>query len=142
MSETNATLKAPGADAAQVAQDGFPVKRGDFLDYRLSASDAEAVNRRRTTGKSIAQRLKDKLWPEGAQAHVGLHVVEGDLFPLLVVSVAISAGSDEPTEYHVSGQAFLDGNDVFWVRGVREGIAPGQWASMNLTEPILIAPSA
>ena len=110
---------------------------GRIVHYRLSADDATQINRRRTSGKSIAERMKayvspdisgpprvpsdDPLpppveairiaaWPAGAQAHIGNEAKEGDTFPMLITK----CWGDTPTA-SVNGQAFLDGNDV---RGV------------------------
>ncbi len=79
---------------------------GRIVHYRLSASDAERINRRRAF---VVSNLLS--WTRGAQAHVGSHVAEGDTFPMLIVLVC---GSDSV----VNGQVFLDGNDVFWATDV------------------------
>jgi len=91
---------------------------GEIVIYSLSAKDAEAVNRRRTTGTSIATRLKQKVsvgtfaWPAGAQAHIGETVKAGDQLPLIIVKIG---------EKGVSGQVLLPGNDVLYVVDVKEG---------------------
>lgn len=101
--------------------------------YRLSFEDAEKINRRRTDGRSIAERMKTTLsvpfgvdprnkiaaWPEGAQAHIGERVGEGYDFPAIVVRVK--------TDGTVNLQVLLDGNDVFWAEMVVEGNGPGMW---------------
>jgi hypothetical protein len=94
---------------------------GRILHYRLTASDAQAINRRRTSGASIADRMKQDppAWPAGAQAHIGNTASEGDTVPLVVVR-AWSSG--------VNGQALLDGNDTLWVTSAEEGTEPGTWA--------------
>ena len=96
--------------------------------YTLSQQDADAVNRRRTNGSSIATRMKASPaeWPAGAQAHIGNTAAAGDVVPLVVVRVW-------PNEFGegipgVNGQAFLDGNDALWVTSAREGTEPGTWA--------------
>lgn len=101
---------------------------GRIVHYRLSAEDATQINRRRTTGASIAARMKtllhtvsdtdDKVlgWPVGAQAHIGNEVKEGDTFPMLIVRVW-----GQSPESAVNGQVFLDGNDVFWATSVCVG---------------------
>lgn len=102
---------------------------GRIVQYRLSAEDAEQVMRRRTTGKSIADRMKmigsDSIpaWPQGAQAHIGNDVVEGDTFPMLIVRVW---GDTETSS--VNGQVFLDGTDVLWVTSVSVGEGPHTWS--------------
>lgn len=111
---------------------------GRIVHYRLSADDAAQINRRRTTGKSIAERLlwsplgrhQDAIpahaehgtvraWPAGAQAHIGNDAKEGDVFPMLITKV----WGDTPTSA-VNGQAFLDGNDVLWVTSAAVGEGP------------------
>ena len=111
---------------------------GRIVIFKLTKEQAEQVNRRRTTGEKIADRMRngttqlqdcvllsDQVWPRGAQAHIGTNVKEGDEFPMVVVRSLISNHS-EP-KYYVSGQALLDGNDVLWVRDSVEGTEPGQW---------------
>lgn len=108
---------------------------GRIVHYRLSADDAAQINRRRTTGKSIADRMKASAvaieggappivaWPYGAQAHIGNDVKEGDVFPMLIVRVwGPMAGSA------VNGQVFLDGNDVFWATSRTVGDQPGTFS--------------
>jgi hypothetical protein len=107
--------------------------------YRLTALDAEVINRRRTTAQSIAQRMKMEVpyisdsmekrppvhaWPEGAQAHIGNRVQEGESYPMLIVRVWGTG-----PESKVNGQVHLDGNDVLWVASIHVGIEPGtyQW---------------
>ncbi len=104
------------------------ITTGRTVFYTLSDDDAMKINRRRTNGGSIAERMKadPKQWPEGAQAHIGNHANSGEVVPLLVVKVW-------PNEYGegvpgVNGQAFLDGNDALWITSAKEGTEPGTWA--------------
>lgn len=103
---------------------------GRIVHYRLSADDASQINRRRTSGVSIATRMKTFAqspqdgtfvygWPEGAQAHIGNAVAEGDTFPMLITRV----WGDNPSSA-VNGQAYLDGNDVLWVTSACVGSGP------------------
>ena len=99
---------------------------GRIVHYKLSADNEQAINRRRTTGNAIADRIAEEKWPLGAQAHIGNTAREGDVVPLMIVRVW-------PDEYGVgvpgvNGQAFLDGNDALWVTSAREGDGPGQWS--------------
>ena len=102
---------------------------GRVVHYRLTAQDVEQITRRRTTGKSIADRMKYgddpqlKAWPAGAQAHIGNYVHEGDTFPMLIVRVW-----GPSAESAVNGQVFLDGNDVFWATSRTVGDQPGQFS--------------
>jgi hypothetical protein len=94
----------------------------------LTADDAIQINRRRTTGKSIAERLQQeatnfvKAWPAGAQAHIGNEAQEGQMYPMLITRV----WGDTP-ESAVNGQVFLDGNDVFWATSRTVGDQVGQF---------------
>lgn len=98
---------------------------GRIVQYRLSMDDADAINRRRTDGASIAARMKYgddpqlKAWPAGAQAHIGNGVKEGDTFPMLITRTWGST-----PEAAVNGQVFLDGNDVLWATSVCVGEGP------------------
>lgn len=104
---------------------------GRIVHYRLSAQDVEQIMRRRTTGASIAERMKVQVsqvetatpilgWPTGAQAHIGNDVAEGETYPMLIVRVWGTG-----PESAVNGQVFLDGNDVFWATSRTVGIQPG-----------------
>lgn len=73
----------------------------------LTAAIAEQINRRRTTGESIADRIPFGAWHPGTQAHVGNEAHEGDIVPVVVVRVWDND--------RINGQALLDGNDTFWV---------------------------
>ena len=96
---------------------------GRIVQYRLSADDAVQINRRRTTGKAIAERIDVKLWPLGAQAHIGNEVKEGDIFPMTIVKVWGTSA-----ESAVNGQVHLDGTDTFWATSRTVGIQPGTYA--------------
>lgn len=100
---------------------------GSMLIYRLTAADAEAVNRRRTTGEKIAKRIAIENWCIGAQAHIGNEAKAGQCFPMMVVNVDRFHDVTSAAVYEVNGQVFLDGNDVLWVQGVSEGPRNGTW---------------
>ena len=89
------------------------------MNYKLSSSDAEKINRRRTTSLSIKERIKEKLWPEGAQAHIGNEAREGQILPMVITGIW--------GETCVNGQVFLDGSDTLWVTSVQQGNEPGNW---------------
>jgi hypothetical protein len=114
-------------DADSVAAKRMEVTTGRTVHYRLSASDVQQINRRRTSGSSIAERMKQEppAWPAGAQAHIGNPASEGDTVPMLVVRVW---SSEQGGNHSVNGQAFLDGNDALWVTSAKEGTEPGQWS--------------
>lgn len=95
---------------------------GRIVLYTLTAANADAINRRRTTTQSVTERLTAlPQWPVGAQAHLGNAVYSGQAFPMIVVR-------SEPGEEAVNGQVWLDGTDVLWVTSAREGTGPGTWA--------------
>jgi hypothetical protein len=112
---------------------------GRTVLYTLKEADAVDINRRRTTGKEIADRIENnsvplqsmplgkpiRTWPLGAQAHIGNPAYNGEVYPMIVVRVW-------PDEYGphfdgVNGQVLLDGNDTFWATSVKEGTEPGTW---------------
>lgn len=100
---------------------------GRLVHYVLTDQDATQINRRRTNGAEIRERMQatPAQWPEGAQAHIGNAAHEGAIVPMMVVVVW-------PNEYGegvpgINGQAFLDGNDTFWVTSAKEGTEPGTW---------------
>ncbi len=97
---------------------------GRVVHYKLSAEDALKVNRRRTTGASIGERIGAGSWPLGAQAHIGEPAREGETFPLIVTRTGSSASGADV----VNGQVLLDGNDTFWVQVAAEGDGPGHWS--------------
>lgn len=108
---------------------------GRIVHYRLSGDDAAQINRRRTNGTSIAERIKvapgnDMMhgWPVGAQAHIGNDAKEGDTHPMLIVKTW--GGNPDSA---VNGQVFLDGNDVFWATSRTVGEGPGtfSWPTRN-----------
>ena len=103
---------------------------GRIVHYRLDANDAEQINRRRTTGHSISERMKIQVsemecvtpilgWPTGAQAHIGNEAHEGDVHPMIITKT----WGDTPTSA-VNGQVMLDGNDVLWATSVSVGEGP------------------
>jgi hypothetical protein len=98
---------------------------GRIVLYTLSEQDAKEINRRRTSGPSIAQRMDPAnhqlygAWPAGAQAHIGNEVHSGETYPMIIVAVW------SPT--CVNGQVFLDGTDTFWAPSRSLGNFDGQW---------------
>ena len=74
------------------------VTTGRTVLYTLTEYDATQINRRRTSGASIAERMRVQVsqvetgtpilgWPTGAQAHIGNPASAGDVVPLVVVKV-------------------------------------------------------
>lgn len=101
------------------------IKTGRTVLYVLSQQDVEQINRRRTTGQSIAARIAEDKWPVGAQAHIGNHNEAGDILPAVVVRVWDKEQENPP----VNLQVLLDGNDVYWATSRKEDVqnTPGTW---------------
>ena len=102
------------------------VSIGRIVHYKLTENDVAQVSRRRTTGTSIAERIKEEKWPLGAQAHIGNPLSAGQVLPLVACVIW-------PNEYGegvpgVNGQVLLDGNDTLWVTSIKEGEENGQWS--------------
>jgi hypothetical protein len=97
---------------------------GDVVHYTLKGDDATAINRRRTDGASIGDRLFKGMWHPGAQAHIGEPVSEGDRVPMTVTKIEPAF---ESPELHLSGQCALNGTDSYWVRRAAPGDGPGRW---------------
>ncbi|MGH3430890.1 MAG: hypothetical protein ACRDQZ_25530 [Mycobacteriales bacterium] len=100
---------------------------GRIVIMRMSGKQAAEINRRRTTGASIAERIAKNnpvaaMWPLGAQAHIGSEVYAGDEFPMVIVKLDAVAILNR-----VNGQVLLDGNDVYWATSVAEGTEDGTW---------------
>ncbi len=94
---------------------------GRIVYFVFNAAYAAEVMRRRTTAKSIADRMKNAIpptegrntdtiygWPAGAQAHIGNDVKAGDIYPAMVLRVW---GQDSGCS---NLRVFLDGSDDYW----------------------------
>lgn len=90
-------------------QDGL--KAGRIVYYVFTNEEAEAINRRRTDGASIAVRIAANLWPIGAQAHIGNRVRGGDVAPGMV-TLAVDDNN------RINVKVALDGTDSFWAQSV------------------------
>lgn len=94
---------------------------GRMVHYRLSTSDANEINRRRTTGQSIGERSGyEGGWPQGAQAHIGNPVHAGDIFPAMIVRLWDQPEHPVTATTLVQLQVFLDGNDTYWATSVSQ----------------------
>ncbi len=102
---------------------------GRIVLYTLSESDANEINRRRTTGPEIAQRIPLERWPLGAQAHIGTDVHAGDVLPAIVVKVHTNVTLPDDVNRPVNLKVQLDGTDTFWatVKDESELPTPGHW---------------
>lgn len=97
---------------------------GRIVLYELTGQDAMEINRRRTNGPAIAERIKKNtpvcsVWPIGSQAHIGNKVQAGELYPMIVTRVWAPG--------YVNGQVLLDGNDCLWATSVQEGAGGHTW---------------
>jgi hypothetical protein len=93
---------------------------GRIVHYILSDEDVKQINRRRTNGQSIAERIKEDKWPIGAQAHIGNEIYQSGTIVPMIITVVWS-------ETTINGQAFLDGNDTLWVTSSLEGTGQRNW---------------
>lgn len=91
---------------------------GRIVQYRLTESDANDINRRR---KDFHQsRSTDQ--QTGFIGHVGNHAADGDVYPAVIVRVW-----NEST-VTCNLQVLLDGNDTYWATSRAEGESVGNWA--------------
>lgn len=112
-----AVLAAANGSSLEEASSPAPAV-GDIVLYRLTAGDAEGINRRRRDfhqSRSADSRT-------GFVGHVGNHVQEGDPAPAVVVQVHAES------TVTCNLQVLLDGSDTFWATSRAEGSDPGQWA--------------
>lgn len=110
---------------------------GRTVLYKLSAHDAEVINRRRTDyrnyirpapadvaaqtmGVDVTVFEPGKWNATGHQAHVGNDAAAGQVFPAVVVRTF----GGPAINLHV----ILDGSDDYWVTSVTPGDGEGQWA--------------
>lgn len=99
------------------------LKAGRIVYFVFDEQRAAEVMRRRTTGQSIADRVKSFAWPIGAQAHVGNAVAAGDICPAMV----LKAWHD--VEGVSNLKVMLDGSDEYWATSIPFDAAktPGTW---------------
>ncbi|MFH9731924.1 hypothetical protein [Streptomyces sp. NPDC017260] len=91
---------------------------GRIVHYRLSAADANDINRRRKDFSTAGAGLSDR---SGYIGHTGNEAIEGQVLPALIVRVW-----DEP-DLTVNLQVLLDGNDTYWATSRKEGTDLAQW---------------
>jgi hypothetical protein len=93
---------------------------GRIVHYVLTESEAVEINR-------IRDVKHGGNYGNGAQAHVGNHVLAGEHVPMMVV--AVWDHQPEGGNGCCNGQAFLDGNDSLWVTSCTYGEdnRPGSW---------------
>lgn len=118
-----ATINPTAHQPQKQTNPGIVPTIGRVVLYCLSQQDADAINRRRTDGFSIRERMQQEpaAWPAGAQAHIGNHAYAGDVFPADIVRV----WGDQP-DSAVNLQVKLDGNDTYWVTSATVSEEPVQ----------------
>lgn len=94
---------------------------GRIVRYRLTAADAEKINKRRRDAFEHITEHRERA--DGSQVHVGNRASEGQE----VVMVIVAAHGDQPDSY-VNGKCLLDGNDDYWATSVKVGEGPGTWS--------------
>ena len=101
------------------------LKPGRIVYFVFDEQSAAEVNRRRTNGKAISDRMKTDppTWPTGAQAHIGNEVSAGDVYPAMVLRVW---GQESGCS---NLKVMLDGNDDFWATSINfdETKVPHTW---------------
>ena len=98
---------------------------GRIVHYKLSAQDAQDINRRRDDFEAYirAYPRPDGAGRAGATGHVGHYgnrVAEDDILPAMIVkTLGVTT---------VNLQVYLDGNDIFWATSRQEGENPSFWS--------------
>ena len=93
---------------------------GQIVQYRLTAENAEAVNRRRRH----ADESRVVHQHTGTVVHTGNPAERGDVYPMIITRVS-ATNADEDSA--VNGQVILDGDDTLWVTNALQGSELGQW---------------
>lgn len=90
------------------------LKPGRIVYFVFDEQCVQEVMRRRTSGRSIAERMSTvpPEWPTGAQAHIGNDVHVGDILPAMVVRVWDQASGN------CNLKVQLDGADEYWATSV------------------------
>jgi hypothetical protein len=110
---------------------------GRIVHYKLSESDAAAINVRRRDFRAFEASHEHPHKPgtppaTGHIAHYGNDVAAGDVFPAAVVRVW--------DDGKVNLQVFLDGNDAFWATSREQGEEPGCWEWPQREAEAIFAP--
>lgn len=95
---------------------------GRTVLYKLSAYDADAINRRRDDARAANAGRANS----GYVVHTGNHVNAGDVFPALIVA-DWSHGTPGGAK---NLQVLLDGNDTYWATSRIEGDGECQWTRL------------
>lgn len=81
---------------------------GAIVLYRLTAADADEINRRR----DHARAYNGTHQVTGVQIHVGNPAKAGERFPMIVTHIF--------SNNSVNGQVLLDGADSYWATSVKD----------------------
>lgn len=105
---------------------------GRVLAYKLTAHDAETINKRRSDLMFSGFAHENT----GAQCHTGNGVNPGEVYPMIVTRVWVPGNGGA-----VNGQVLLDGNDALWVTSRTEQLdeetsepVAGYWAPITRVE--------
>jgi len=93
---------------------------GQIVHYKLTAEDAEAINRRRRH----ADESRVVHQHTGTVVHMGNPAESGDVYPLIITKVSATNANEDLA---INGQVFLDGDDTLWVTSALQGSDNGQW---------------
>ncbi len=93
---------------------------GRIVEYTLTESDAEQINRRNKDANDNRRNHQDAAL--GYIAHIGNGAHELETYPMVIVRCW---GNTEGSS--VNGQVLLDGNHTLWVTSVAEGDGPRTW---------------
>ena len=96
---------------------GMRPSLGQIVIYRLSDSDADAINRRRQHALSHLDQHRAEA--TGVLIHTGSTVNAGERYPMLVARVN--------NDMTINGVVFADGADPFWAPARQVGGRPGEW---------------
>lgn len=94
---------------------------GRIVLYKLSAYDADAINRRYQHARDNMNSHRENA--NGVVVGVGNNVSEGAVAPAIIVQVW---GTDETSAVNL--QVFLDGNVTYWASSRCAGEGTGTWA--------------
>lgn len=97
---------------------------GRVVLYKMSSHNASEINRRREHARESMDYHRWK--KNGTMVHVGNHITEGDVFPMIVVRV----WGNTP-DAAINGKVLLDGSDDYWATSVSVGDKPGSYHWMD-----------
>jgi hypothetical protein len=118
--DTIASRNRSGGPVFKIQTRGDMPKIGQIVHYKLTAEDAEAINRRRRH----ADESRVVHQHTGTIVHTGNPAETGDVYPMIITKVS---AADDDKDSAINGQVFLDGDDTLWVMSALHGSDMGQW---------------